>query len=527
MANIFVSYRRSDARHPAGRISDELRQRFGEEKVFTDLDSLEPGADFGEAIEETLSTCEVLIAVIGPGWLDAEEDGERRLDDPDDWVRVEIETALDRGIRVIPVLVDGAKMPSKQQLPDALARLARRNAHDLITSSWRATVRELLDNLERLFERMAAKAAVPPPAAEPAPAVEQPAAAKMADPAPQAEPAAVAEPEPEPEPAPAPAATIDWATGAKVIREIQHPEYGRKGRGSRKIACVAFSPDASRLATAGSDNSARVWEIESGLELACVKRAETVNAVAFSADGRMLAVAGEDDYVEVRDLESGDTTALVAHKRDADAVSFRSQPGPAGGAQLVSATRDGAWLWEIGDDSEVLPAAPADGAPAAQFEPKIDHRALAITADGRFIAGASMLMVRVWELDGGSVVTEVNHPGGWDAVNGVAFSPDAAVFASAGGMSKTARVWDRETGRELCCVEHDNGVQNVALGSDGRRLATASWDGTAAVWDVATGDKLATLPHDRMVTSVAFSPDGLRIATACDDHVVRVWEAGA
>ena len=290
---------------------------------------------------------------------------------------------------------------------------------------------------------------------------------------------------------------------------------------------MAFSPDGARLATAGSDNSARVWEIESGLELACVQRAETVNAVAFSADGRLLAVAGEDDVVEVRDLDSGETTALVAHKRDADAVGFCPQPGPAGGAQLVSATRDGAWLWEIGDDNEALPAAPAEGTPAVQFQPKIDHRALAISTDGRLIAGASMLMVRVWELDGGSVVTEVNHPGGWDAVTGVAFSPDAAAFASAGGMSKTARVWARDTGRELCCVEHENGVQDVALGPDGRRLATASWDSTAAVWDVATGEQLASLPHERMVTSVAFSADGLRVATACDDQIVRVWEASA
>src|SRR3954454_3717472 len=108
MPLIFISYRRTDAAGHAGRLYDRLVDRFGQASVFKDLDSMEPGADFVEVIQETVARCDALIAVIGRDWTAAEQGGSRRLDDPEDWVRLEIANALTRKIRVVPVLVAGA-----------------------------------------------------------------------------------------------------------------------------------------------------------------------------------------------------------------------------------------------------------------------------------------------------------------------------------------------------------------------------------------------------------------------------------
>lgn len=123
-AKIFISYRRADASWPARWLTDKLVDQFGPGVVFQDVDSIRPGDDFAAEIVAAVGACSVLLAVIGPRWLTVEGDGGRRIDDPQDWVRLEIETALSREIRVIPVLVDEAKMPSACELPPSLQSLA-------------------------------------------------------------------------------------------------------------------------------------------------------------------------------------------------------------------------------------------------------------------------------------------------------------------------------------------------------------------------------------------------------------------
>jgi hypothetical protein len=131
-SGIFISYRRTDSAYPAGWLFDRLAEHFGRTRVFKDVDSLQPGDDFVEVITTAVASCAALIAVIGERWLTAaDEHGRRRLDNPDDFVRVEIEAALTRGVRVIPVLVNGASMPQSADLPPSLQLLARRHAIEL------------------------------------------------------------------------------------------------------------------------------------------------------------------------------------------------------------------------------------------------------------------------------------------------------------------------------------------------------------------------------------------------------------
>jgi len=160
MARIFVSYRRSDAASEAGRIKDWLDNRFGEDEVFMDITTLEPGADFVAAIEDAVNTIDALIAVIGPNWIGASDpQGNRRLDEPHDYVRLEIGNALRRRIRVIPVLVEGAQMPRELELPEDLQPLVRRNALELTLNQWRAGI----DRLTQALDGIVTPPPPPPP----------------------------------------------------------------------------------------------------------------------------------------------------------------------------------------------------------------------------------------------------------------------------------------------------------------------------------------------------------------------------
>jgi tetratricopeptide (TPR) repeat protein len=151
---IFISYRRDDASYPAGRLYDRLSAHFLQNQIFIDVDNLEPGVDFVEAIEASVGSCDVLIAVIGKRWLtSSDEEGKRRLDNSDDFVRLEIATALKRNIRVIPVLVDGALMPRSSELPDDLKLLARRNALEVSHNRFNADFGRLVTAIERVLER--------------------------------------------------------------------------------------------------------------------------------------------------------------------------------------------------------------------------------------------------------------------------------------------------------------------------------------------------------------------------------------
>lgn len=147
---IFLSYRRhGDSVGFAARLADNLEARFGEEQCFRDIEDIESGADFVRTIEEAITSCRVMIVVIGTDWISmTDAEGSRRLDDPDDFVRVEVAMALRRDIRVIPVLVCGASMPSPEDLPDDLQGLWRRQAVELTDLRWDYDVGRLVETIE-------------------------------------------------------------------------------------------------------------------------------------------------------------------------------------------------------------------------------------------------------------------------------------------------------------------------------------------------------------------------------------------
>jgi hypothetical protein len=149
---VFINYRRDDAGPYARLMKIRLGQRFPDANVFMDVDSIDVGVDFAEAIESAVSSCAVLVALIGRRWLTvADDEGRRRLDDPHDYVRFEIQAALERRIRVIPVLVDGAGAPREQQLPQDLGKVARLNALEMSYSRYEYDETRLLAAIEKIL----------------------------------------------------------------------------------------------------------------------------------------------------------------------------------------------------------------------------------------------------------------------------------------------------------------------------------------------------------------------------------------
>ncbi|HUB77000.1 MAG TPA: toll/interleukin-1 receptor domain-containing protein, partial [Solirubrobacteraceae bacterium] len=148
---VFVSYRREDSADATDRLAASLRERLGRERVFLDVDNIDIGARFATVVDEWVGRCDVLLAVIGRDWVSATgSDGGRRLDDPGDYVRLEVEAAIARDVRVVPVLIHDARIPAAEELPESLAPLVDYNAIELTRRHWDTDVQHLIDGLERI-----------------------------------------------------------------------------------------------------------------------------------------------------------------------------------------------------------------------------------------------------------------------------------------------------------------------------------------------------------------------------------------
>ncbi len=377
---VFISYRRQESSGMAGRLYDRLAARFGANQVFMDVDTIALGVDFAEVISQAVTTCAVLLAVIGPHWLSAtDEDGQRRLDDPDDIVRLEIGAALERDVRVIPILVEGAVMPRAGELPESLAGLARRNAFSLRHESFRVDVDRLLAEIEPIL-----------PAAD---------AASVAS-----------------GPAPGVPVAVDRAPVAlepNAVLAVRHDE---------KVNGVALSPDGRLLATASADRTARVWEVPTGRERARITHEGAVYKVALSPDGRLLAtVTGRT--AQVWEVDGGQARARVTHDGWIHAVAFSP-----GGWLLATASDDRtARVWEV---------------PSGQERARVTHDGpvwgVTFSPDGWLLASAGAdRTARVWEVPSGQERAWAGHD---ERVREVAFSPDGRLLTTASDDA-TARVW--------------------------------------------------------------------------------------
>lgn len=153
MARIFINYRRGDSIATAGRLHDRLVRAFGRNNIFMDVDHIPVGVDFVKHLETQVGACEAFLAVIGQTWLETKDEaGRRRIDDPKDFVAIEIAAALERNIPVIPVLIDGACIPEADQLPEPLRPLARRHAIEIRNSQFGSDADRLIAKVREVIK---------------------------------------------------------------------------------------------------------------------------------------------------------------------------------------------------------------------------------------------------------------------------------------------------------------------------------------------------------------------------------------
>ena len=145
---IFINYRREDSIATAGRLADRLAETFDRDNLFMDVDNIPVGINFDEYLKSQVAACDVVLSVIGPNWLNAKDEAnQRRLDKPDDFVAIELAAALARNILVIPVLVDGTRMPKARELPDSLKPFALRNAIQLRNTNFGSDAEQLITKM--------------------------------------------------------------------------------------------------------------------------------------------------------------------------------------------------------------------------------------------------------------------------------------------------------------------------------------------------------------------------------------------
>jgi TIR domain/WD domain, G-beta repeat len=485
---IFISYRRDDP-YEARWLYDLLCAHLGRAQVFMDVDSVEPGDDFIRVLEEVLGSCQVLLALIGERWLDMTDDetGHRRLDLPSDFVRLEIETALRRDVRVIPILFGRAVMPKSEQLPDSLRGFEKKQALRLSANRFVSDLTDrLLPVIDKTLKEMGGGLARTDSggindqqASSTSPrATGRAKALQTIDPGPPIRAIAW-----DPDGRRIVVATNDDTISSENIagkQPKQSPVIQDRGGefASRWIVDLAFSPQGDRLATAISyprfsagspirdQGAVKLWDTANGEQLLEIGSLVVATAVAYSPDGTRLATAGADNR---------------------------------------------AYIWNVGD---------ANGTPLQHFPHAGPVTAVSFNDDGtRLATGSADQTVRIWDVADGSQLELLRHD---KAVSAVAFSPDGTHLATA--TEDSARIWNADNRELLHELPHDDDeVTAVSFNDDGTRLATGSADQTVRIWDVADGSQLELLHHGEPVSAVAFSPDGTQLATAGAD-IARIWD---
>jgi len=281
----------------------------------------------------------------------------------------------------------------------------------------------------------------------------------------------------------------------------------------KRLTSVRFSPNGTQLATTSRDGTSRLWDVSTGATLAVLEGHEgPVQSARFSPDGTRLVTTSQDGTARMWDVEAGTALQIVkGHAVDELAACFSPD-----GKRLATTSGDTtARLWDVstGDLQGVL-----DGH-------RLPLRSVAFSPDGERVVTTCEQEVRLWECSTGKSLAAVQSNG--LANQSSRFSPDGTRLVT-GDFSKV-RIWDASTMKAIAVLEgHVETVSSASFSPDGARMATSSHDGTARLWDVSTGKSVAVLKgHTNWLTTVCFSPDGDRLATASHDGTVRLWDITA
>jgi WD40 repeat protein len=304
----------------------------------------------------------------------------------------------------------------------------------------------------------------------------------------------------------------DAASGAEIAvlnGQTVASHFGEALMAVAGVITASFSPDGRRIVTTSYSRVARVWDAESGAEIAVLNgHMDMVRNASFSPDGRWIVTASHDQTGRLWDAESGKEIAVLnGHGGLVVSASF----GPDGGMIVTASSDHTARLWDAESGAEIAVFGHTGPVESASFSP-----------DGRRIVTASDdHTVRLWNTESGEEIA-----GHSIRVQSALFSPNGRRVVSILSDDGSARVWDAASGKELAVLNGPTGMSSASFSPDGRRIATPSWDHTVRLWDAESGAEVAALNgHTDTVRSASFSRDGSRMVTASDDHTVRLWDA--
>jgi sugar lactone lactonase YvrE len=548
---IFISYRRAETAYSAGWLYERLADRFGGDKIFKDIDSIELGDDFVEVVSSAVASCDVLLALVGDQWLTiTDEEGKRRLDDPADLVRVEIEAALARDVRVIPVLVDGAAMPRADELPASLADMVRRQALELSPNRFDFDTGRLLRALDRTLAGVqatpadeAAKTPVRSPSTEQSDAVQR-----------GNRSTAVIHPAREN------AATPGW--------HRRQPRRNWPWAAAAAALALALTATVVILWLGGDDDATKRAPVgvAVGAEGAVYVAESTAGRVTVIEDGTERTVAGGDD--DESDYGDGGpaTSATLADPRGI---------GVASNGDLYIADRYHAVVRRVSEDGTISrfagsyePGSSGDGGPAGSAQLR-EPNGIAVGPDGAvYIADSGENRVRRVDTDG--TITTVAGTGAGDFggdggqateahlhwPSGLAVAPDGTLYIADTDNHRIRRIDTDGTITTVAGTGEEgftsdgvaatdaalHGPQAVAVDPDGivyiadtgnHRIRRIDTDGTITTV-AGTGEEgdhgeggAATNASLAMPQGIVFAPDGtLYIADTGNDRLCRIAPNG-
>jgi WD40 repeat protein len=292
----------------------------------------------------------------------------------------------------------------------------------------------------------------------------------------------------------------------KAIPYFQAVMRGHRG----PIFKVALSPDGKRLATASSDTTARVWDIETGKEILQLRgHTQGISDVVFSPDGKLIATCAPDNTASLWDAASGNLIhKLEGYDKPVSIIAFKRD-----GSLVLTAGQDGtARIWDVTSGKEQLKLQHDHALNSAVFSP-LGERILTACVDGT---------AWIWNPSNGTKVELHGHTG---SIFNAMFSPDGELAVTA-SLDRTARTWDAKTGRAIATLSgHADVVLNAAFSPDSQFVATTSADDTSRIWNARSGAMVSELRgHTDYVWNVAFSPDGRRLVTGSEDNTARIWD---
>ncbi|MBD2576110.1 WD40 repeat domain-containing protein [Oscillatoria sp. FACHB-1406] len=334
---------------------------------------------------------------------------------------------------------------------------------------------------------------------------------------------------------------------------VQGRERNRLEGHSDVVISISFSPDGKTLASGSSDNTIKLWNIETGKEIRALNgHSESVISISFSPDGKTLASGSRDKTIKLWNIETGTVIrTLNGHNSPVISVSFSPD-----GKTLASSSDDQTIkLWNI-ETGTVIRTLNGHNSPVSSISFSLDGKTLAsgssdntiklwnietgkeiralnghsesvisisFSPDGKTLAsGSDDKTIKLWNIETGTVIRTLNGHSG--TVSSVSFSPDGKTLAS-GNTDKTIKLWNIETGKEIrTLIGHSGTVSSVSFSPDGKTLASSSDDKTIKLWNIETGTVIRTLNgHSESVYSVSFSPDGKTLASGSDDNTIKLW----